>query len=60
MINRNSENKEADIKENVNITEGEQEQNDRIKAALAEVDWLNTSLEDLEEVFEDRDPTEFL
>lgn len=36
------------------------EQAERIKDALTEVDWKNTSLEDLEMVFEDRDPLEFL
>jgi hypothetical protein len=42
------------------ITDGEKEQNKRIKANLAEVDWTHTSLEELEDVFEDRDPLEFL
>jgi hypothetical protein len=41
-------------------TEGEREQNERIKTNLLEVDWSNTSLAELEDVFEDRDPLEFL
>ncbi len=36
------------------------EQGERIKDALAEVDWLNTNLEELEAIFEDRDPLEFV
>jgi hypothetical protein len=42
-------------------TEGEREQNERIKASLLElVDWLNTPLAELEDVFDDREPLEFL
>jgi len=45
---------------NTTITDGEKEQNERIKSNLAEVDWKNTSLDELEDIFEDRDPLEFL
>ena len=41
-------------------TDGEKEQNERIKSNLAKVDWTRTSPEELEDVFEDRDPFEFL
>lgn len=36
------------------------EQDKRIKANLLAVDWANTSYEELEDIFEDRDPLEFI
>jgi hypothetical protein len=42
------------------ISDGEREQNERIKENLRTFDWENAGLYDLEDVFEDRDPFEFL
>jgi hypothetical protein len=42
------------------ISAGELEQNDRIEDNLKGFDWANASLSDMEDLFEDRDPIEFL
>jgi len=42
------------------ISDGEREQNERIKENLRDFDWSTANLYDLEEIFEDRDPFEFL
>jgi hypothetical protein len=42
------------------LTDGEREQNERIQENMTDVDWENLSLDEFEEMFEDRDPMEFL
>ena len=42
------------------ITDGEREQNERIRENMKYIDWENDSFSDIEDAFEDRDPTEFL
>ena len=47
------------MKSNKHI-DGLEEQNERIRDNLNELDWSKASLEDMESAFEDRDPLEFL
>jgi hypothetical protein len=42
------------------ISRGEQEQNERIHENLQYADWGSMTFDDFEEMFEDRDPLEFL
>jgi hypothetical protein len=42
------------------LVEMNDEQTERIVENLAEVDWDTIDFWELEEIFEDRDPTEFL
>jgi len=42
------------------ISDGEREQNERIEENLRTFDWENADSYDFEDVFEDRDPFEFL
>lgn len=42
------------------ISPGEREQNRRIRENLADADVLNMQYEDWADLFEDRDPVEFL
>jgi len=42
------------------IVEMNDDQSERIAENLAEFDWENASFSDMEDLFEDRDPCEFL
>jgi len=42
------------------ISQGEKEQNERIRENLFYADWDEMTFDEFEEMFEDRDPTEFL
>ena len=42
------------------ISAGEREQNERIRENMKYIDWDNDSFDEIEDAFEDRDPTEFL
>jgi hypothetical protein len=44
----------------VGLIEVNDEQSNRIAENLADVDWDDVSFSDLEDLFEDRDPCEFL
>lgn len=44
----------------VGLIEANDEQSNRIAENLADVDWDDVSFSDLEDLFEDRDPCEFL
>lgn len=41
-------------------TQGEKDQDERIRENLADLDFEDMSFEEFEDMFEDRDPTEFL
>jgi hypothetical protein len=40
--------------------DSELDQTRRIKKNILKIDWKNTNFEDLLDLFEDRDPTEFI
>ena len=42
------------------ISQGEREQNERIRENLKYADWEDMDFQELEDMFEDRDPIEFL
>ena len=42
------------------MTSGELEQDKRIRENMKYIDWDNDSFSEIEEMFEDRDPCEFL
>jgi len=42
------------------ISDGEREQNERIEENLRYADWENMTFTEFEDMFEDRDPFEFI
>jgi hypothetical protein len=51
---------EGGMMSSATISPGEREQNRRIRENLADADVLNMQYEDWADLFEDRDPVEFL